>query len=850
MSNLLADLRYALRMLRKSPVFTIVAMLSIALGIGANTAIFTLLDQALLRMLPVKDPQQLVLVRPNGPWSGSNWGDGNQLSFPMYVDFRDHNDVFDGMYCRFAYDMHVGFGGKTERVTAEIVSGTYFPVLGVRPALGRLISPDDDKAPGAHPVAVLQYGYWKSRFNADPSVIGQKVTINDHPMEVIGVSQEGFNGDDLGAVTQVWVPMMMKAQMTPGWDALNDRHYRWVTTFGRLKPGVTMQEAQAHLQPYYRSLLELELQDASYFAKSSAASKARYVTSTIQTLPGSAGKSSLQQVMTRPLWILMAIVAGVLLIACANVANLLLARATSRQREIALRLALGASRMRIVQQLLIESLLLALLGGAVGLLLSTWGAHALLAFFIDPEQPVTITATPDLRILGFNFLVALLTGLLFGLAPALQSTRPALAPTLKDSAGAVLGGAHVRLRKTLVVTQVALSLLLLIGAGLFIRSLSKLMAVDAGFNTTNMLTFSVDPALNGYTAVRAKQYYRDLLQRLNSTPGVSGAGFTTVALLEGNQWSSTVTVEGYPRKEDENMNPLCNGISPGYFKAMGIPLLAGREFEARDDYTRPPLPPGVTDPNRPRTPYRVAIANETFAKRHLGGINGIGKHVGFGGNAGTPTPIEIIGIVKDSKYTGLRDDTQRQLFFPVLEDDNPGNITVYLRTQSDPDTMFASLRRVVQQLDPNVPIYGMRTVERQVEQSLRVERFVSSLSTIFSLLATSLSMIGLYGVMAYTVTRRTREIGVRMALGAVTGNIIWLIMREVVILVVIGMALALPAARYLSQRVQAELFGVTPLDPVAIGSAMLGLAVVAAIAGLIPALRATRVNPVIALRYE
>jgi predicted permease len=849
MTHLLTDLRYALRMLRKSPVFTIVAILSIALGIGANTAIFTLLDQALLRLLPVKNAQDLVLVRPHGPWSGSNWGDGSELSYPMYVDFRDHNDVFDGMFCRFSYAMHVGFSGKTERASAEIVSGTYFPVLGVRPALGRLIGPEDDKVPGGHPVAVLQYDYWKSRFSADPSIIGQKLIINDHPMEVIGIAQEGFNGADLGGVSQVYVPMMMKAQMTPGWDALQDRHYRWVNTFGRLKPGVTREMAQAHLQPYYRSLLGQELQDA-YFARSSARSKAAYVTSNIEVRPGSAGKSNLQQQMTRPLWILMAIVAGVLLIACANVANLLLARATARQREIALRLALGASRMRIVQQLLIESLVLALLGGAAGLLLSTWGAHALLGFFVDPEQPVTITASPDLRILAFNFLIALFTGILFGLVPALQSTRPALAPTLKDSAGAVLGGGHVRLRKGLVATQVALSLLLLIGAGLFIRSLSKLMAVDPGFKTTNMLTFSLDPALNGYAAVRAKQYYRDLLQRLNSTPGVTGAGFTTIALLEGNQWSSTVTVEGYPRKEDENMNPLCNAISPGYFKSMDIPLLAGREFDARDDYTRPPADPASNPASRPRSPYRVAIANETFAKKYLGGVNGIGKHVGFGGNAGTPTPIEIIGVVKDTKYTGLRDETQRQLFFPALEDDNPGSITVYLHTQNDPEAMFQTLRRVVQQLDPNVPIYGMRTVERQVSESLRVERFVTSLSSIFSLLATLLAMIGLYGVMAYTVARRTREIGIRMALGAVAGNVAWLIMREVVVLVVIGMCLGLPAAWYLSRYVESQLFGVTTMDVTAITAAIIGLAVVAGIAGLIPALRATRVNPVIALRYE
>jgi predicted permease len=845
MSHLLADLRYALRTLRKSPVFTAVAVLSIALGIGANTAIFTLLDQALLRLLPVKNAQELVLVRPQGPWSGSNWGDGNEMSYPMYADFRDHNEVFTGMFCRFEYSMHVGFGGRTERVNAEIVSGTYFPVLGVGAALGRMIGPDDDKVPGAHPVAVLQYDYWKSRFSADPTIVGKKIIVNDHPMDVIGVAQEGFNGIDVGTVAQVYVPMMMKAQMTPGWNALDDRHYRWVNVFGRLRPGVNREQAQASLQPYYHSLLEMEVKEA-YFANSSANSKARYVTSKIETLPGSGGKSGLRRQLTKPLWILMAIVGGVLLIACANVANLLLARATARQREIALRLALGASRGRIVSQLLVESVLLALIGGAAGLLLSAWGAHVLLGFFVDPENPVTIAASPDLRILAFNFAVSLLTGLLFGLVPALQSTRPELAPTLKDQAGNVLGGGQVRVRKALVITQVALSLLLLIGAGLFIRSLNKLMTVDAGFNTTNLISFSVDPALNGYTPVRAKQYYKELQQRLSATPGIVSAGYSGIALLEGNQWSSTVTVEGYKRKEDENMNPLCNAIGPGYFKTMGIPVVAGRDFDQRDEYTRPPATDG-----RPRRPaFRVAIANEKFAKKYFGEGNPIGRHVGFGGNPGTPTPIEIIGVVKDAKYTGLRDDLERQLYFPMLEDDNPDNITVYLRTQGDPDTMFQTLRRTVQQLDPNVPIYGMRTVEYQIQRSLNAERLVTSLSSIFGVLATLLAMIGLYGVMAYTVARRTREIGVRMALGALSGNIAWLIMREVLILVAAGMALGLPAAWYLSRYVESQLYGVTPTDATTIAAAVVALAAVAGVAGLIPALRASRVNPVIALHYE
>ncbi len=846
MAHLLADLRYAFRTLRKSPVFTTVAVLSIALGIGANTAIFTLVDQALLRLLPVKNPQELVLVQAKGPWRGSSWGE-DKLSFPMYADFRDHNDVFTGMFCRFGYAMHVGFGGRTERVNAEIVSGTYFPVLGVNAALGRTMGPEDDKVPGGHSVAVLQYDYWKQRFNGDPSIIGQKILVNDHPMEVIGVAQDGFHGLNLGTIAQIYVPMMMKAQMTPGWDALADRHSRWVVTFGRLRPGVTREQAQASLEPYYHSLLELEVNDP-YFARATAASKAKYVTSHIQVLPGSSGRSDLQDQLTRPLWILMAIVGGVLLIACANVANLLLARATSRQREIALRLALGASRGHIISQLLVESCLLAVIGGTAGLLLSTWGAHLLLGFFVDPDQPVTIAASPDLRILAFNFAISLLTGLLFGLVPALQSTRPELAPTLKDQAGNVLGGGQVRLRKALVITQVALSLLLLIGAGLFIRSLNKLMRVDAGFNATNLIKFTVDPSLNGYGPERARQYYRDLQLRLTSTPGVASMSYSGVPILEGDRWGNTMTIEGHTRQEGEDTNVLANNVGPGYFKAMGIPLLAGREFDERDQYTAA-HPPREVAVGRP---YRVTIANETFTKKYFGEnpANAIGRHVGFGGNPGLPTPIEIIGVVQDSKYTGLRDKTERELYFAELEDTAPGSITAYLRTQGDPDTMFQTVRKTVLQIDPNVPIYGMRTVEMQVRQSLSAERLVASLSSIFGTLATLLAMIGLYGVMAYTVTRRTREIGVRMALGAVSGNIAWLVMREVILLVAIGMALGLPSAWFLSRYVEAQLYGIVPTDPFTIVAAILALAAIAGLAGLIPAVRASRVNPVIALRYE
>jgi len=501
---------------------------------------------------------------------------------------------------------------------------------------------------------------------------------------------------------------------------------------------------------------------------------------------------------------------------CSSDLNLLLARASARQREVALRLALGASRMRIVQQLLIESLVLALAGSAIGLLIAVWGANLLLGFIVGPEQSSILSAAPDARIVAFNFAIAVLTGLLFGLAPALQSTRTELAPTLKDQAGSVLGGGQVRLRKALVVTQVALSLLLLIGAGLFVRSLQNLLTLDPGFKTANLIAFSLDPRLNGYTPVRMKELFKNLQLRLAATPGVDSVSLAGEAVLDGSQSRSTMTIEGYQAKPDEDMAPWTNETTPGYFATMGIPLIAGRDFRLTDERTQTPE---QRDKNLIVGGYRVAIANESFVKKFFGDANPIGRHVGFGGNPGTPTPIEIIGVVKDTKYTGMRADMPRQLFFPVLENDNPGDMTAYVRTTMAPETMFNQVRQTMTQLDPNLPIYAMRTLEDQLNQSLSNERLMASLSGIFSGLATLLAMIGLYGVMAYTVSRRTREIGIRMALGAVSGNIAWLVMREVLVLVAIGMAIAGPAVWGLSTYVRSQLYGITPADPITLVSA-------------------------------
>jgi putative ABC transport system permease protein len=546
------------------------------------------------------------------------------------------------------------------------------------------------------------------------------------------------------------------------------------------------------------------------------------------------------------LLILTGAVGCVLLIACANVANLLLARGAGRQREMAVRLALGASRTRLVKQLLVESVMLSAAGGVLGLAVAWVGATMLLGFFGNPEGPQPVSTAPDLRILAFTFAVSTLTGILFGLAPALQSTRPSVAPTLKDQAGSVLGGGQARLRKALVASQVAVSLLLLIGAGLFIRTLHNLTAVDLGLKTANLVAFAIDPSLNGYTPPRSAQLSKDLLERLRTTPGVTSAGFATVRILEDNQWTTSMTIEGYTPKPDERMGAWANAISPGYFNALGIPVLMGRDFDHRDEGARAAAPKGQRDPG----PYRVAIVNERFAKYYFGTGNPIGRRIGFGSDPGTPTPMEIIGVVRDSKYTGVRDETQRQVFFPYLQQRDPSGFTTYVRTSQNAESAFGQIRELLRQLDPNLPITDTRTLESQVDLSLRNDRLMAMLSTVFGGLATLLAVVGLYGVMAYTVSRRTREIGIRMALGAHITNIGWLIIREVLTIVAIGMALGLPAAWWLSRYVSAQLYEVKATDPMTVIAAVLLLATIALLAGLIPSARAARVSPTTALRYE
>ncbi len=830
--NLAQDFRYALRTFRKAPVFVAVAVLSLALGIGANTAIFTLVDQVLLRLLPVKDPQQLVTLWGRGEHYGGNNG-MYKISYPMYVDFRDQNQVFSGMFCRWDTALSLGYEGKTERVSGELVSGTYFNVLGVGPALGRVLSPEDDKTRGGHPFAVLSYRFWQTRFAGDPGIIGKRLQINGYPFTVVGVSQAGFDGTDPGYAPQVRIPVLMNAEISQGNPRLEARRFRWLNVFGRLKPGVTMQQANAGLQPLFHQYLEMEVQQKE-FAKAAPLTRQNFLKMWIELLPASKGRSSLRQQFSNPLLVLMAIVALVLLIACANVANLLIARATARQKEIAVRLALGASRWRIVSQLLVESLLLAVTGGLTGLVLAMWIDHTLVGFLPKGTTPLTISTTPDWRILAFNLGISLLTGVIFGLVPALQSTRPNLAPTLKDQAGAVAGGTSVGLRKALVAAQVTLSLLLLIGAGLFIRSLQNLRDLDPGFRTKNLLTFAVDPTLNGYKKERSLQFYRQLKESMDALPGVEASSLAVVPILENNEWDNWVSVESYTAKPGEWIDPHMNYISPGYFKTLDVPILNGRDFRTTDGDGAP----------------KVAIINEKFSRKYFADGNAIGRHIGMGGDPGTKLDIEVIGIVRDSKYESMRDEMPLEVFVPYTQVNFVNGMSAYIRTAREPEQIFSVVNRTVSGLDANLPVYRMKTLEKQLENSLVTERLVASLSSAFGLLATLLAAIGLYGVMAYTVARRTREIGIRMALGAAGGHVIWLVMREVLVLVAVGIGIGLPVAYGLTRLVETQLYGIEPNDPLSIVLATLGIAFVALMAGYVPARRATRVDPILALRWE
>jgi predicted permease len=833
MPTILRDLHYSLRTLRKAPLFTSVAVLSLALGIGANVAIFTLVNQLILQALPVSHPEQLVLLSARGHHYGSNTG-SHSLSYPMYQDFRDKAQGFSGLVCRYGNTYSVGFNGRTELVEGEDVSGNYFSVLGVGAALGRVFTAADDVTEGGHPLAVLSYSYWKTRFAGDPGVIGRKIVVNGYPLTVIGVSQAGFDGVHQGYSPQIRVPIAMHDVLpkTP-FPELKRRRRRFVEVYGRLKPGVTVETAKAGLQPLFHQILQMEVQMPE-FSKTTEYTRQQFLAMSMDVLPAAKGRSQLRDQFSKPLLALMGIVAVVLLIACSNLANLLIARASGRQTEVAIRLALGATRGRLVGQLLVESVLLAAVGGAIGLGLAVFMDRALLDFLPRDLSVITVSTSPDATVLGFALLVSLLTGLLFGLMPALQATRPHLASTLKAQGRGVVGGTAVLLRKGLVVAQVALSLLLLIGAGLFVHSLKNLKELDPGFRTDNLVSFAVDPTLSGKPQTWSLDYYRRLNERLQSLPGVASSTLAVIPLLVDNEWDNGATVEGYSTKVGENVDPHMQFCSPGFFQTLRIPILAGRDFRLADDGKAP----------------KVGIVNQKFARKYFANVNPVGRHVGFGTDPGTKLDIEIVGVVGDTKYENMRDEVPYELYVPYNQQEFVVGMTAYVHAAADPAGLFTTLRKVVTELDADVPIYQMRTLDQQVENSLITERLLATLSGGFGLLATLLAALGLYGVMAFMVARRTREIGIRMALGASGGSVVWLVMREVMLLAGIGVAIGLPAALGLTQLVQAQLFGVAPNDGLTLCLATAGIVAVAMLSGYLPARRATGIEPVRALHWE
>ena len=825
------DLRYSIRSLRNSPVFAAVALLSLGLGIGANTAIFSLMDQVLLRTLPVRNPEQLVILHEPGPHFGFVLGN-DRFSYPHYTDIREKAEVFSGLLAYYDTPLSMSWRGATERIDGQLVSGNYFEVLGLSPSAGRLLAAADDRTPGAENVAVLSYGYWARRFGRDSSILNQSINLNGTPMTVVGIAPASFHGLEAGRNIDVMVPLMMKAQMTPGWNDLFKRTTFWLTLAGRLKSGVSMRQAETGLNAIARPILAFE---ATQIPGASAQYLRDYSNKHLALAPGAKGESALREQFSAPLIVLMSMVGLVLLIACANVANLLIARAAARQREIAVRVSLGSGRWRIVRQLLTESLLLALAGGALGLLVASWTGSLLLDLMPlnGAAQPLSIQ--PDVRVLCFTFGLSLLTGLIFGLIPALQATRPAIADTLKAVASNVSpGGAHVRFRKVLVVAQVALSLLLLIGAGLFARSLINLKDVDLGFKTERLMTFSLDAGLNGYPQQRILELYSRLRDNIAALPGARSVAIAEQQALTGGVSSMTVTVEGYRAKEREDLNPNTNWIGPGYFSTVSIPLIAGREFTPRDVLKS----------------QNVAIVNEKFARYFFGAENAIGRRFGKGPASVAKMNVEIVGVVKDSKFEDVRAGIERFVYYPYTQDDNVTQVTFYVRTNQEPASLGAALRGEVQKLDAAVPVFDMKSMEVQLDESLYTDRMIAILSSFFGLLATLLAALGLYGVMAYMVTRRTREIGIRVALGANRKHVLRLVMLEVIVLTTIGVAIALPVSFGLSRLIRTQLFGIAPGDPLVLAVATITLALIALLSGALPALRATRVDPLTALRYE
>jgi len=829
------DARYAARSLARSPGFTITAVASLAIGIGASAAIFSLLDQVVFRCLPVREPERLVLLDWKGNALAQARGSGagfNLMSYPICRDLQRQDRFFDGVLCRHptGVNLAVAAGQTPELVGAEIVSGSYFSVLGVSPALGRLINEDDDGQPGAHPVVMLSHAYWLKAFGGAPDVVGRRLLVNNFPMTVVGVASATFRGIDIGDVPAVWIPAAMKKQATPEWDRLLDRRTAWMQVIGRLRPGVTLEQAQAGLQPWFKSMLDEDTRREG-FPLVTAKQRAEFLASTLVVTPAAHGHSLLRQDLGRPLRVLMAATLLLLLLASLNVASLFLARGAARGRELRTRLALGASRRRIATLLLADSVWIAAGGGALGLLVAPMVSRGLLSFL--PSSATGLSSRVDGRVFAFALLMTVATGVLCGIAPAWRAGRVPLISWLRDRTGAAGGG--VRLRKALVVGQMAFTLVLLVGAGLFAQTLLRLAEQGPGFATSGRVAFRINPRRAGASDEDSSRTIRRVLDELRSLPEVESVGLAGVDLLSGGSWNESMTIEADKRIVTDRAVHL-EPISPGLFTTLGTRVIAGRDFDERDA-----LPPTGSR-------WRTVIVNERFARRYFGDRSPLGRRVGLGDRADVRTNIEIVGVVRDFSYRDLREQSE-QAFVPFFEGDWTAG-TFYLRVRGTPQAAFASIRSAVGRVDPTLPLLSPRTLDEQVDRSLTTERMMATLSGGFAAVALLLSVVGLYGVMAFVVTSRTPEIGIRMALGATRRAAVWLVIADAVAMIAAGTAIALPLVWGLSRLVEAQLFGVHAIDAPTIAVASLVLGGVALAAAMVPAWRAASVSPTEALRFE
>ncbi|HEX7723347.1 MAG TPA: ABC transporter permease [Pyrinomonadaceae bacterium] len=853
------DLRYGLHVLWKNPGFTTIAVLTLALGIGANTALFSVVDAVLLKKLPaVQDPDRLALFNSvsnrqftPGSHNGVNRTDPatgltTRSSFPYqtFVRLREQRGACSDIIAFGAIGLNVNADGLADFANAQAVTGNYYEVLGVRPFLGRMITYSDDNS-AASPVAVISYRYWQKRFSGRSDIIGKQINLNNVAFTIAGVGPPGFEGAmDLGSSMDVAIPLGWETQVSGDRSEFMGAGDWWLRIMGRLKPGATIEQAQASLDPAFQQSA-LEHREARQIQR-----RARGQQPVSQLDPkdyphlaaisGSRGEMSGRRFFVKPLQLLLGVVAVVLLISCANVANLLLVRASSRQKEIAVRLAMGASRWRLIRQLLTESVLLSTLGGAVGILIALWLKDSLLSVGEWAGRENSLNPRLDMRVLAFTFGLSLVTGIVFGIVPAWRATRVDLTPALKDTGRGSSATTRSLLSRSLVVAQVSLSLLLLIGAGLLVRTLINLQKVEPGFNEENLLLFNVDPSLLGYKDDRLLTFYQQVFARVEAVPGVRAVTFSRVPLLSQMSANGTFDLPGAKPGPDgtvpQTAEVFFHNVRENFFEAMGIPLLSGRNFTAKDDLKAP----------------KVAIVNQTFAQRYLAGGNPVGKR--FSLDIARPDDIEIIGVVKDAKYTSQRDEIPATMYRSWLQTPAQTNSMFFeVRTMGDPKAYVGAIRQAVRDVEPNLPLNNIKTQIEQADETLSMERLFAKLMSLFGLLAQQLASIGLYGVLAYSVSRRTHEIGIRMALGANRGRMLTMILRQGMTLTLIGAALGVAGGYVLTKYLESltsMLFGVQPRDPLTFGAAVALLTIVALVACFIPARRATKVDPIVALRYE